>query len=134
VIATSLAGLPAFLGYFAAALVLTILFVLAYTAVTPHREIDLISKGNRAAALALGMSVIGFALPLSSAIYHSAGLIDVVIWGIVALVAQLAAFYLAQFAVPKLAEAIVRDEPAAGLWVGCISIAAGLINAACMSY
>jgi putative membrane protein len=133
-LATSLSGLPAFAGYFAAAIVLTVLFVLAYTAVTPHREITLIRNGNRAAALSMGMSLIGFAFPLASAIYHSASLLDVVIWGLVALASQLLAFWLSTLAVPKLGDSIGAGDVAAGLWVGCVSIAAGLINAACMSY
>ena len=113
---------------------MTVLFVSAYTALTPNRELELIRAGNRAAALSTGMSLIGFALPLSSAIWHSAGILDVVIWGLVALASQLVAFWLSTLAVPKLGEAIAAGDQAAGLWVGCVSIAAGLINAACMSY
>ena len=133
-LATSLSGLPAFAGYFGAAMVLTVLFVVAYTAATPNDEFALIRSGNRAAAMSTGMSLIGFALPLASAIYHSANILDVVIWGLVALASQLVAFWLSTLAVPKLGEAIGAGDQAAGLWVGCVSIAAGLINAACMSY
>ena len=132
--ASSLSGLPAFAGYYGAALVMTVLFVSAYTALTPNRELELIRGGNRAAALSTGMSLIGFALPLASAIWHSANILDVVIWGLVALASQLVAFWLSTLAVPKLGEAIAAGDQAAGLWVGCVSIAAGLINAACMSY
>src|SRR6478672_4937428 len=100
---TSLAGLPAFAGYFAAAFVLSTIFVIAYTAVTPFREIDLIRQGNSAAAIQIGMGLIGFSIPLASAIYHSANIIDCVVWGVIALITQLIAYGIARLTVPNLA-------------------------------
>jgi putative membrane protein len=133
-IASSLAGVPAFVGYFAAAAVLSTVFVLAYTAVTPFHEIDLIRHGNSAVAIQIGMGLIGFSLPLASAIYHSANLIDCAIWGTVALLAQLIAYGIARLTVPNLAEDIAKADIAPAIWLGCISIASGVISAACMSY
>jgi putative membrane protein len=133
-IASSLAGLPAFAGYFAASAVLSIVFMLAYTAVTPFHEIDLIRHGNSAVAIQSGMGLIGFSIPLASAIYHSANLIDCVIWGAVALLAQLFAYGIARLTVPNLAEDIAKEHIAPAIWLGCISIASGVISAACMSY
>jgi putative membrane protein len=133
-IASSLAGVPAFVGYFAAAAVLSTVFVLAYTAVTPFHEIDLIRHGNSAVAIQIGMGLIGFSLPLASAIYHSANLIDCAIWGTVALLAQLIAYGIARLTVPNLAEDIAKAHIAPAIWLGCISIASGVISAACMSY
>ena len=104
----SLAGLPAFAGYFAAAAVLSVLFVVIYTAITPFREIDLIRKGNSAAAIEIGMALIGFSIPLASAIYHSANLIDCVIWGVVTLIVQLAAYGVARLTIPNPASDIAE--------------------------
>jgi putative membrane protein len=133
-IPTSLAGLPAFAGYYAAAMVLSMVFVAAYTAITPFREIALIRSGNSAAAIQIGMGLIGFSIPLASAIYHSANLIDCVVWGIVALLTQLIAYGLARLTVPKLDDDIAKANVAPAIWLGCISIASGIISAACMSY
>lgn len=133
-IPTSLAGLPAFAGYYAAAMVLTMVFVAAYTAITPFHEIALIRSGNSAAAIQIGMGLIGFSIPLASAIYHSANLIDCVVWGIVALLTQLIAYALARLTVPKLDDDIAKANVAPAIWLGCISIASGIISAACMSY
>ena len=69
-----------------------------------------------------------------SSLATSVLVLDIVLWGLVALASQLVAFWLSTLAVPKLGEAIGAGDQAAGLWVGCVSIAAGLINAACMSY
>jgi putative membrane protein len=133
-IPASLAGLPAFAGYFAAAMMLSMIFVIAYTAITPFHEIDLIRHGNSAAAIQIGLGLIGFSIPLASAIYHSANIIDCVVWGVVALLTQLIAYGLARLTVPTLADDIAKASVAPAIWLGCISIASGIISAACMSY
>jgi putative membrane protein len=133
-IANSIGGLPAFAGYYAAAAVLSILFVLAYTAVTPFHEIDLIRHGNSAAAIQIGMGLIGFSIPLASAIYHSANIVDCVVWGVVAMITQLIAYGIARLTVPNLADDIAKAHVAPAIWLGCISIASGVMSAACMSY
>ncbi len=118
-IANSLAGLPAFAGYYIVAAVLCALFVMAYTAVTPFREIDLIRQGNAAAAIETGMALIGFSIPLASAIFHSANVIDCAVWGAVALVTQLIAYGVARLTIPKLVEEIGKGNspPRSGLGV-----------------
>jgi putative membrane protein len=131
----SLQGLPAFLGYFTAAIGLSILYLIVYCRVTRHDEYDLVvNQHNASAALALGMSLIGFVIPLSSAILHSVNIIDCVIWGVVALLVQIAAYFLARLAYPELSKAIGQNALAAALWLGFISIAAGILSAASMSY
>jgi len=131
----SLAGLPAFLSYFAVAIALCVVFLVFYIRAAPHEEFELIAHhGNSAAALALGMSLLGFALPLSSAIYHSADIVDCIIWGIVALLAQILAFYLARVGQPNLSRRIAERETAGALWLGFVSLTVGILSAACMSY
>lgn len=134
-ILNSLQGLPAFLTYFVTAAGLCVLFLLAYTAVTPNKEFDLIFKEhNQTAAIAVGMSLLGFSLPLASAIYNSANILDCVIWGVVALICQLVAYFLAYISHPSLGESIRNNALSAGLWVGFISLTAGLLSAASMTY
>ncbi|MGE3246910.1 MAG: DUF350 domain-containing protein [Beijerinckiaceae bacterium] len=134
-IMNSLTGLPDFLSYFCTAIALAVIFLLIYTRITPNREFDLILKEhNSAAAIALGLSLLGFSLPLGSAIYHSSNIVDCIIWGIVALAAQLFAYWLAWLAHPNLGEAIRNNATAAALWVGFVSLSAGLLNAAAMTY
>ena len=85
----SLAGLPAFLVYFCTALVAVVAYLFVYTRVTPHDEFLLIRDNNPAAAIALGLSLLGFALPLVSAIAHSANVWDCLIWAVIALIVQI---------------------------------------------
>ena len=132
-ILNSLSGLPAFLAYFAGAIILCAGYLAAYTRVTAHDEFALIGQGNASAALALGCSLLGFAIPLASAIFHTVGILDCLIWGIIALAAQLGAYYLAGMVQDNLSARIANNELAAAIWVGMVSLAAGVLNAACMS-
>jgi len=129
----SLSGLPAFLLYFVVAGVLIVAYMFVYTWLTIHHEFELILHQVPGAAIALGMSLIGFALPLTSAIAHSSDVIDMAIWGIVALIVQVLAYYLARIPVPDLSKRIAEGELGPAIWLGCASVTAGLINAASMS-
>jgi putative membrane protein len=131
---SSLNGIPPFLAYFAVAIVLVLIFVRIYTWVTPQDELALIKANNPAAALAFGGALIGFALPLSSAITHSLSLLDCAVWGAVALIVQVLTFVVLRVAVKQLPERINQGEIATGIFVAATAIAVGLINAACMSY
>lgn len=131
---SSLNGIPPFLAYFAIAIVLVLIFVRIYTWVTPQDELALIKANNPAAALAFGGALIGFALPLSSAITHSLSLLDCAVWGAVALIVQILTFVVLRIAVKQLPERINQGEIATGIFVAATAIAVGLINAACMSY
>ena len=129
-----LAGLPNFLAYFGVAIVMLLIFSVVYSRLTPHHEFALIRENKSAAAIAFGGSLLGFVLPLFSAISNSVSLIDCVIWGFVALVFQLLTFFCLRFFLKDLSQRIARDEVASGIFVATSSIAVGLLNAACMSY
>lgn len=131
---SSLNGIPPFLAYFAVAIVLVLVFVRIYTWVTPQDELALIKANNTAAALAFGGALIGFALPLSSAITHSLSLLDCAVWGAVALIVQVLTFVVLRIAIRQLPERINQGEVATGVFSAAAAIAVGLINAACMSY
>ena len=90
----SLSELPWFLAFMATAMALTLFYVVIYMWVTPHDEIKLIRENNMAASLAFAGSLVGFCLPLASAIANSGALVDVAVWGVVALLVQIAVFYL----------------------------------------
>ncbi len=130
----SLAGLPSFLFYFATAIGLLLLFLAAYILITPYREIALIREGNAAAAASLSGAILGFVLPLASAITHSVGLLDMAAWGLIALVIQLLAYGVGRLLLPDLARAIPAGQVATGVLLGALSLAIGILNAACMTY
>ena len=128
----SLAGLPAFLVYFCTATLSMVVYLLVYTRITPHDEFKLIRDNDPAAAIALGLSLLGFTLPLVSAIAHSANIVDCLIWGLVALIVQVIVYYIIKIPVPNLSAKIAAGEMAPAIWLGLSSLAAGALNAACM--
>ncbi len=130
----SLSGLPAFISYFATAGALLALFLGVYLWITPYREIALIRAGNAAAAASLSGALLGFVLPLASAIAHSVSLLDMAIWGLIALIVQLLAYLAARLLLPALATDIPAGQVASGVLTGALALAVGILNAACMTY
>jgi|TARA_Y100000994_G_scaffold246933_2_gene251248 putative membrane protein len=132
-VGVSLNEIPWFLAYFGTALILTLVYMVIYMWVTPHDEIKLIRENNLAASLASVGSLIGFSLPLASAIANSAALDDCAIWGVIAIVVQVVVFFMVRLPVPKISERIEKGETASGLWLGGASLTGGILNAACMT-
>jgi putative membrane protein len=133
IVSAPLNDLPWFLAYMGTAVVLTLFYVVVYIWVTPHPEIKLIRENNVAASLAFGGSLIGFCLPLCSAIANSVSLVECAVWGVVAVVVQVIVFFLVCLPIPKISERIEKGEIASGLWLGVASLAGGLLNAASMT-
>ena len=129
----SLAGLPAFLLYFGLALALLVLFVAIYVTVTPYHVLALIREGNAAAAISLAGAVIGFVLPLARAVTQSVSALDLVVWGLVALVVQVVVFFVVGKLVPRFAEAIKDGRTSAAILLAALAIGVGLLNAASMT-
>ena len=130
----SLAGLPAFLVYFCTAIVVVVVYLLVYTRITVRDEFKLIRDNDPAAAIALGLSLLGFVLPVVSAIAHSANVVDCLVWSAVALVVQIAVYFIVRIPVPNLSARIAAGELAPAIWLGLASLAAGALNAASMIY
>ena len=133
IVGLSLNELPWFLAYIATAAFLTLFYVIIYMWVTPHNEIILIRDNNAAASIAFAGSLIGFCLPLASAISHSVSLIDCVIWGVIALIIQIIIFLIVRLPIPKISTRIENNEIASGVWLGSASLAGGVLNAASMT-
>ena len=129
----SLSGLPAFLAYFCLTAIAAVVYLAVYTGVTPHNEFELIRKNVPGAAVSLGLSLLGFALPVSSAVAHSADIVDCAIWSAIALAVQIAAYYAVRIAVPDLSRRIAAGELGAAIWLGLASLTAGLLSAASMT-
>src|SRR3984893_11831894 len=109
----SLAGLPAFLVYFCTALVAVVIYLFVYTRVTPHDEFRLIRDNDPAAVIALRLSLLGFVLPVVSAIAHSANVVDCLVWSAVALIVQIAVYFIVKIPVPNLSARIAAGGAAA---------------------
>ena len=128
----SLQGLPAFIAYFCLTVVAVVAYLAVYMRITPHDEFILIRNNVPGAAVALGLSLLGFALPLASAVAHAANLLDCAIWAVIALVVQIGVFYAIRIPVPDLSNRIAAGEMASAIWLGLASLTAGLLSAASM--
>lgn len=131
---SSITNLPEFLLFFLMAAGLTAAYLFVYTMATAHNEFALIRQNVVSAALSLGLSLVGFALPLSSAVVHATTVVDLAIWGVVAMAVQIAAYFVVRAIMPNLSQRIAAGELSAAIFVGAISLAAGILNAAAMTF
>ncbi len=127
-------GALAFLLAFVTAGVFTLAFKVIYQWITPYRERDLIRAGNSAAAIALAGALIGYVLPLASALSHTVSLLEFAAWAMLAGVIQIVAFTAVRMiALRDVKARIEAGEVSIGIYMAGISISVGLINAACMT-
>ncbi|MDF2811832.1 MAG: hypothetical protein K0S56_2863, partial [Microvirga sp.] len=110
---STLAGLLDFIILFVIATALIALYLAIYTLATMHNEFALIRHNVISAATALGFSLVGFALPLASAIVHAQTIVDCLIWGLVALAVQILVYWLVRIVMPNLSLRIAKGEMAA---------------------
>jgi putative membrane protein len=130
----SLSGFDEFLIYAGLSVVFIYVYMIIYLWVTPYNELKLIKDGNVAAAVSLSGSVIGFSLPLAAAISHSVHPWDMMLWGVIAALVQLLVYVAVRFTFLNVTRRIPDGQVASGVVLGAISIAAGILNAACMTY
>jgi putative membrane protein len=130
----SFGGFDDFLLYLGVSLALLALFAAVYVRVTPYREITLIREGNMAAAYSLSGSLLGFIVPLASSVQYSVGIIDMAIWGAIALTVQVAAYVVVTLMMPSITRGIPEGNVAQGFFLGAVSLGVGILNSACMSY
>lgn len=130
----SLSGLVDFCKYFVAAVGFVAVFCQIYCWITPYDELRLVREGKVAPAISFGGALIGFVLPLYSAITHSVGFIDMLIWAVIAMVVQLTVFSIVRLFFKGLVREIENNHTAAATLLAFFSLAIGILNAACMTY
>lgn len=127
-------GALAFLLAFVTAGVFTLAFKVIYQWITPYKERDLIRAGNSAAAIALAGALIGYVLPLASALSNTVSLLEFAAWATLAGVIQIVSFTAVRMvALPDVKARIEAGEVSVGIYMAGISISVGLLNAACMT-
>lgn len=130
----SLSGFDDFLLYFGLSIGFVVLYLAIYVRATPYREFALIRAGNTAAAASLSGSLIGFVLPLASAVVHSVNPWDMALWAAIALAVQIVVYLVVRLLVPDVGRHIPEGKVGAGVFLGVVSLAAGILNAASMTY
>jgi putative membrane protein len=104
-----------------------------YMLATAHDELAQIRRNNPAAAIAFTGSLIGYTLPLAVAAQNSATLLVFMVWGVVAILVQVAVYWFFRLLMLRDVSArIDRGEVAAGILLGAASLAGGIVDAAAM--
>lgn len=128
-----LAALDAFALWFGLAVALCAVFVFIYLWITPQHELALIHEGNVSAAVCLAGTILGYVLPLASAMVHGIDVYDFLCWGIVAMLVQLAVYLGLRLCFRSLTHDILEDRVSVAILAACLSLAAGILNAAALS-
>lgn len=130
----SLAGFDEFLIYAGLAIAFVYLYMIVYLWITPYNELKLIKDGNIAAAISLSGSVLGFSFPLAAAIFQAVHPWDMMLWAVIAAAVQLLVYVAVRYSLLNVTRRIPDGQIATGIVLGAISVSAGILNAACMSY
>jgi putative membrane protein len=130
----SLSGFDEFLVYAGMSVAFVYVYMVIYLRLTPYDELKLIKEGNVAAALSLSGSVLGFTFPLAAAILNSVHPWDMMLWGLIAGVVQLLVYIAVRFTLLNVVRRIPDGQVATGIVLAAITIAAGILNASCMTY
>jgi len=126
-----------FLSYLGVAIGLLVVGVVLFTISTPKiKEFKLIAEKNVSAAMLLSGKVMGLAIVLGAAAEYSISLMDMAIWGVIGIVAQIIVFILAEVITIRFSiqKAIEEDNRAVGTILLSLSLAVGWIVAKCLSY
>jgi len=130
----SFQGMIDFAKYFMAALGFLLVFCAIYCKITPYDELKLVREGKTAPAISFGGAFIGFVMPLHSAITHSVGFLDMLIWALVAMVVQILVFSIVRVIFKDLVKQIEDNQVASATLLAFFSVSIGLLNAASMTY
>lgn len=133
ILGTLFSGLPVLIGQFAATLALLGIGFACYNAVTPFHEQELVRQGNVAAGVVVAGTLVSLAIPLGATLANSGSTLDIVIWGLVALIIQLLTFLAAAFLIKDLRAMIEGGNVSAALVLVGIQLAIALLNAGSMS-
>ena len=124
------------LAYIGVATLLLAIGVVLFEVTTKSKEMELICQGKKAAVYAFGGRILGLAIVLYSSITNSVSILDMVLWGALAIVFQIVLFYLADLIIPRISmtKEIDANNEAVGLLLLFLSISIGLIIAGSLTY
>ncbi len=123
-------GFPDFLLMTGTAGIMLVLASTVYILLTPWKELALVRGGNGAAGLALSGAIAGLAIPIASCLASSLTLLDLLLWGMVALLLQLLTYRIIDMILRDIPTRIQNDEAGAAIVLIAAKLAAAMILAA----
>ena len=125
-------GLPMLVVQVVACAVLLAIGVTIYVRLTPFREREMVAHGNAAAGTMLAGAILALAIPLAAMLATSGTLLDVLVWGVVALILQLVTLGVVALVMHNFRAMIEGGNIAAAITLAGAQIAVALLNAAAM--
>jgi putative membrane protein len=125
-------GLPMLLLQFLLVLALLVAGIFIYMAVTPFRERELLRNGNPAAATVLGGALVAIAIPLAALLATTGALLDILVWGVVAVLLQLLTVVIVLHLLRSMRAMIEAGQVAAAIPLVAAQLSIALLNAAAM--
>jgi len=101
-----------------------------YVLLTPWKELSLVRGGNSAAGLALAGAIAGLAMPIAACLASSSGLLDLLLWGTVALLMQLLTYRFLDIVLKDLPQRIRDDEAGAAIVLISAKLAVAMLLSA----
>ena len=125
-------GLPMLLIQFVLVLALLVVGIFIYMAITPFRERELLRNGNSAAATVLGGALVALAIPLAALLATTGALLDILVWGVVAVLLQLLTVAIVLHLSRGMRTMIEAGQVAGAVPLVAAQLAIALLNAAAM--
>lgn len=125
-------GLPWLVLQFLVTVALLVIGIGIYMSITGFRERELVRRGNVAAGIVLAGAVISLAIPLAALLATTGFVVDIVVWGIVALIIQLVTLWVITRMLRGFSSMIEAGNVAAATTLAAAQIAVALLNAAAL--
>lgn len=132
IIAAVQRGLPWLVLQFLVTVALLVIGIGIYMSITGFRERELVRRGNVAAGIVLAGAVISLAIPLAALLATTGFVVDIVVWGIVALIIQLVTLWVITRMLRGFSSMIEAGNVAAATTLAAAQIAVALLNAAAL--
>ena len=129
-ISALITGLPFLISHLFITLCLLFIGITSYTFLTPIKELKLIKDGNLSASISFSGALLGIGIPLASSLSVSNSILEIIIWGLTAIVLQLLCFKVTDTFLKDLSKRIEDDQLATSILLFSIKISVSLINSA----
>ena len=129
-ISALITGLPYLISHLFITLCLLFIGITSYIFLTPIKELKLIKDGNLSASISFSGALLGIGIPLASSLSVSNSILEIIIWGLTAIVLQLLCFKVTDTFLKDLSKRIEDDELATSILLFSIKISVSLINSA----
>lgn len=123
-------GFPIYLMWTGTAGMLLLVASIIYVLLTPWRELALVKDGNGSAGLALAGAILGLAIPIAACLASSVTLIDLLLWGAVALLLQLISYRIIDMILRDIPRRIQNDEAGAAIVLIAAKLSVAILLAA----